>query len=178
MARPNPAPTRRPSGARSVRQPRPVSDDERLARRLAATNGKCPSCGYSLKGLPGVKCPECGLELTASRVEFRVAHWRCPPFFVGAAGLVLGLVPAVFAAWVIVSANWTMAVGTDYSDRFNMFILIAWVAGVVKLFIEWINWSGTMAAWPRAKHWVVAAACWLAPVGGVGVAYVMGVFNL
>ena len=134
----------------------------------------CPGCGYDLRGIIGEICPECGREQTRVRSTFQTAYWNVPPFYIGAAGLIAAFAPAIYAMAVILTAAKFDFMRTDLADRFNLFILIAWGAGVVSLGIAWINWSGAMAAWPRVKHWLVAAACWLLPAAGAGVAHLMG----
>ena len=153
-----------------LHQPRPPSarPSPRGGPRRA-----CPACGYDLRGIIGAVCPECGREQTSVRATFRTAYWNVPPFYIGAVGLIAAFAPALYAAGVILTAANFDFTGADLADRFNLFILIAWGAGLVSLGIAWINWSGTMAAWPRLKHWLVAAACWLLPAAGVGVAHLM-----
>lgn len=134
----------------------------------------CPTCGYELRGIVGKVCPECGLEMAHSRATFQTAHWNVPQFYIGALGLFAGLFPAFYTGAVILTAAGFDFTGTDLADRFNLFILITWCAGSVKMGMSWVNWSGTMAAWPRVKHWLVAFACWLLPLGGLGAGYLMG----
>ena len=44
-------------------------------RRAAVGRSKCPSCAYSLLGLPEPRCPECGERFTRSEfAELRAVH--------------------------------------------------------------------------------------------------------
>src|SRR5688572_24548088 len=96
----------------------PVTEAELVARELAGRDFDCPRCRYPLRGLPGNICPECGFEITRSRLRFGVAHWRRPAFFVGAAGLIVVVTPAVVAAVLLLRAG--MALGRlDRADQFN-----------------------------------------------------------
>lgn len=40
--------------------------------------GRCPGCGYSVRGLPELRCPECGRPFTAHEVGLTVEELRSP----------------------------------------------------------------------------------------------------
>jgi predicted RNA-binding Zn-ribbon protein involved in translation (DUF1610 family) len=148
-----------------------------MSARLASLDYTCPSCGYNLRGIAGARCPECGLELTRSRLEFREAHWCTPAFFFGIAGIVLGLAPVGYAVYRIV-ADSGPGLGVDVADRLNVTFLGGWLIVVGAALVRWVNWSGTMAAWERGRHWACALACWLLPLFGGIMAWRMGVLPL
>jgi len=47
-------------------------------RRLsvAAREGRCPECGYLLKGLPHRRCPECGRTFSLEEIRMSPEEWR------------------------------------------------------------------------------------------------------
>lgn len=161
---------------RSTKRNSPVTEAELVARLLADRDFDCPKCRYPLRGIAGNICPECGMEITRSRVLFNVANWRQPPFFFGIAAIIFGVVPALLSAFVIIHA-WLTHGSMSLPDWFNMFLLFVWFATLWKLVISWVNWSSTMAAWPRWRHWLTALACWNIPALGAAISWRIGVFG-
>jgi hypothetical protein len=158
------------------RAARPVSEADIVAAHLAGRDFNCPRCRYPLRDLAGNICPECGFEITRSRLMFGVAHWKRPPFFVGAAALLAAVLPGLWAAAVLLRAGSVMG-RLGFADQLNLFVLFAWFVTLGKLGLSWINWSGSMAAWPRWRHWLTAGACWLLPALGGLIAWKMGTWR-
>jgi hypothetical protein len=151
-----------------------VTEAECVARELASRDFNCPRCRYQLRGIGGNGCPECGLEITRSHLRFRVARWHCPAFFLGAAGILVAI-PTPFVVMLSVTGASTDNNSWDNSARFDVIVAALWMTILFGVGMSWISWAGTVAKWPRRRHWLVVAACWLLPLISTALAWTIGV---
>lgn len=62
----------------------------------------CPTCGYSLHGLPGLTCPECGCEAPSESSLWQRPRWK--------ASMLWGVVLLLAACGLVAAPDWRLAV--------------------------------------------------------------------
>lgn len=138
----------------------------------AATDPRCPHCGYSMKGLRSLKCPECGKTVSPSRLgrprDLGVATQRAE-LRSTAIMLIVGLASA-FTMYSI-SAGWAGAV------TYAIIFAISVPAGLIAYFLCCLIWIGfdeplPIVAFKLAAIYAVvdalAAALSFIPLFGLG----------
>lgn len=134
-------------GDRLEEQP-PLSRDEQFRMFLASSDEACPGCGYSLRGLTGMRCPECNQEL---KLQVGLAEPRLAWFIVGLVGTGMNL---GFCALLLAYAGYTLtqrgAYGIDARFWVPMFSGLL-VGGVLVVLL--IRMRRRMTASPAWQRW-------------------------
>lgn len=93
-----------------------------ICRRLVRQDGTyCPTCAYTITGLPSNRCPECGIVFTEDEVEPRqprvrpeLVRWLAWTGGLVFASIAVCLVYPTVLAWMMTTTRWNPAWMTEY----------------------------------------------------------------
>lgn len=151
----------RRAGDEVLRQPGPLSEDERIRLYLLDHDAACPTCGYDLFGLESAVCPECGTALTIAAIRRGRMVWLTAPFVTGLVGLGLAMI-----ASLVLPVKGVLWLEPEYRETPMSLFVFAFMllpaAALAMVIGKWINYAMVVAKLPRLERWGLALACWLA----------------